>query len=299
MIQIHEKLRPFAHRPGTPCLVPGSAWVVEPFPALLRVLGMGDFPIGLTGPVREFTVQMDLEKECVWVWGKAVEGYFRYALQANGDGLSLFLDRAPGPIRIGDAVVAPKSSQMLARGGLWLEKKPLFERISLGRTAAQNVERFRCELDLAEIAPILFVLGQKVPAAPCALAEENLTALFLGAFSGLFVPQLEDPLHQGIPLQLAECKDPLSLLPAIYAKIRSWLLDGDRVLPVLPRTWEAGRAVGFRTPHGLLDLEWRKHSIYRMVLHSETAPEFVFQPHARTFRRRLENGATHFDRFQK
>ena len=155
----------------------------------------------------------------------------------------------------------------------------------------------RERLDTRQLAPILFALGQKVAAPACVLGEESLTNLFIGAFSGLFAPELQDPLHQGIALDLSNCSEPFQLLPSAYAKIRSWLLDGDQVLPALPLEWEAGRVFGLKVGPGRLDIEWRKHRVYRMAFHGGEPPEFVFGKKVSGFRRRVEGAVTQWDRF--
>lgn len=289
------KLQPFSHRPGTPCVVPGSDWVVEPFPALLRVRGGREFALGITGPVREFTVQLDLEKTQVSVWGHAQEGYFRYQIAAGEAGLELRVMRGFA-LRVGDVVVSPKSSLLLARGSKLAAPRQALERLSLGNFRAQDIDRMRERLDMRELAPMLFALGQKVPVAPLVLAEANLTHLFLARFTGLFVPAREDALHQGIAVNVHGV-EPLALLSGAYATIRSWLLDGENILPALPREWEAGKVFGLQTHGGALDIEWRKGRVWRMAFRGAEPPEFVFGKKVSGFRRRSEGPVTHWDRF--
>ncbi len=66
MIKIARKLRPFSHRSGAKCLIPGTETIVEAYPNLLRV---GSIETALN-IVSGFTLQQDLERNCVWVFGK-------------------------------------------------------------------------------------------------------------------------------------------------------------------------------------------------------------------------------------
>jgi len=73
-IKIAERLRPFSHTPGASCLIPGTCFAVTAFPTLLRI-DQHEIKLKLTGPVSNFTLQQDLEKNCVFVFGKAKEGH--------------------------------------------------------------------------------------------------------------------------------------------------------------------------------------------------------------------------------
>ncbi|HEY4255523.1 MAG TPA: hypothetical protein VGM34_04175 [Chlamydiales bacterium] len=291
MIEIRDKFRPFSHLPGTHCVIPGSDYVVQVFPTLIKVQGGGEFLTHLTGPVEEFTVQLDLERDCVFVWGRAKEGYFRLRLEALEEGLVLTVLR-------GSALqLKTKEKLVLATGGSLLSRKPA-ERLSLGGFKAQDWELIRRRANLAEISPTLFLLGQKIPRVS-AVSIPDLKSCFLSSFSSLFFPHLIDPFHQGIAT--AEASDPLEILPACYQKIRSFLIDEMRILPALPHDWHAGRALRLETAVGSIDLEWTKGMIRRMAFRptTEKPVEFTFPKQVRSFRTTVKDGVTLFDRFQK
>jgi hypothetical protein len=293
---MREKLHPFSHLPGTQCVIPGSDYTVQVFPTLLKVQGKEEFPIGLTGPVEGFTVQLDLEKNCVFIWGTAREGYFRFRLEALEEGLTLTLLRGPS-FQFGSKDLKPKDKILLATGGSRTQTTTI-EKLSLGCSKAQDWELIRRRTDLTEISPLLFLLGQKVPAkSPASISD--LKQCFLSSFSSLFFPHLTDPLHQGITP--SQATDPLALLPACYQLIRSFLINETHILPALPHDWHAGRALNLQTPFGTIDLEWTKGMIRRMVFRPTTdnPVEFTFPKQVRSFRTTVCNGYTLFDRFQK
>lgn len=270
-IEIRERITPFSHQSGVECLVPLSDWVVQAYPAMLKV-GSKEFPVALTGPVKEFTVQMDVERECVWIWGKAKEGHFRLKLLASGLGLSLFVDRAPTiGISVGGQLLQKKETVLLATGGRIAEKLPI-ERLSLGNWKAQDWDLVRRRSDLAEIAPLLFLLGQKLPQvnAPLLSHPEHF---FLAALSGICAPKLQDAIDQGLPPFVGE---PIGLIQSAYYTLRSYLIDGLSILPKLPLDWDAGRILGLKTEFGTLDIEWTKGHMRRMIFSPSQSASLTF-----------------------
>lgn len=286
-----ERWRPFSHRPGTRCWIPYSEWVVEIFPAMLQV-GDHSFPLHLTGPVKEFTVQLDLEKDCVWVWGIAKEGHYRFSLRAEGGSLVLLVDRAPKEgLQIGGALLKSKESLPLTKGPSF-RLEPSLERLSLGSWKAQEVER----MDLCLIAPILFLIGQKVAAEALPL-DVPLEHFVLTSLSGLFVPHDGDPLHQGVAPPTKQTT-PFALLKGAYLLIRSFLLaessDELQILPRLPADWETGKVFHLQAEKGEIDFEWSQGSPHRLYFRPTQSGEvcFSFPSNIRTFRcgsKRLEN----------
>jgi hypothetical protein len=323
-IEIGEKIKPFSHVSGTRALVPCSSFVVQLFPALLRVEGDRDYPIQITGPVKEFTVQLDLEKQCVWVWGIAKEGYFKFRLEAMEEGLTLYLDRAPtAGLQIGDKRFQAKQKALLTAAPSYL-KVDRVERISLGNMKAQEWDQVWRRMDLKEIVPALFLLGQMTPHKSEAIGgtESLLKAHFdlfvQTAFSDLLIPRLQDTQFQGIAPSHQGSGDPHSLLTKAYRHLRTLLLEEAnptlKILPHLPVEWDCGRATALHVEGlGDLDLEWSKKTIRRMVIRAAKTShaKLLFAKPVAIFRldgKLIDNGSTlafeagstyHFDRFQK
>ena len=320
-IEIREKIAPFSHLPGTQCIVPLSDWIVTVFPALLRISESIAIPIHITGPVSQFLVQMDLERDCVWISGVAREGYYRLKLSAFEEGLALIVDRSPKEgILINSQRLKAKDKILIASGGKTVPQRPV-ERISLGNWKAQDWDLVRRRTDPREFVPALYLLGQKTPAGTAKggtaalLAKSELRSFFLTALSGLLVPHLTDVLHQGIAPEEQGSGDPLALLSMTYQKIRSFLIEEEsqiHILPRLPNEWVAGRATGLQVRFGRIDLEWTKGSIRRLIIHSheEASVAFAFSKSVGSFRcdgKRIANGEflflkpgiTLLDRFQK
>jgi hypothetical protein len=244
-IEIREKLAPFSHMPGVRCLVPLSDYTVQVYPAALLVQGQ-KIPLPFHFP--DFTVQMDLERDCLWLWDKK----HRLKLHATETGLYL-----------GD--------ERIATDGKTFPKQPC-ERLSLGNWKAQDWDLVRRRHNLLEIAPALFLLGQKTPVQGTKITHPE--HFFLAASQNLCVPTQEEAALLGLPPLNME---PLALFHASYQTFRSYLLDGASILPHLPPEWHAGRALGLQTPFGTLDLEWSKKTIRRMIVHATESQEVAFK----------------------
>lgn len=283
-IDISERLRPFSHQPGTSVLVPGSDWVVQVFPTLLKVQGM-EVPLCQKGPVRGFTVQSDLEKGCVWIWGTSPEGYFRFQLIPSPEGLILR---------------RKNQEQLLVAGGEQFTKKDP-ERIFLGCHKAQDLDLARRRIHSTELAPMLFLLGQKVPGNAAEVAfdgihfEESFSSFYLSSFAGLFCSHAIDPLHQGMDRKLSSG----NLLSGAYQAIRKLLLDGSVILPNLPSNWISGRATNFQTPFGRIDFEWRRGMVRRLFLEADQPAPFQFGPSVRNYRTQSIGKMVLYDNFLK
>ncbi len=223
MITIANRLRPFSHTPGTQCLIPGTTKVLTAYPTRIEIDGEAQ-ELEVTGPVEKFLVQQDLEKGCVTVEGHAASGFFRHVIQGE-------------PI-------------------------PHLERLSLGCHKKQDWDLVTRRCDLIEIAPFWFQLAQWTPGSADKALEMDLKQAFQAGFTGILVPQANDPLHQGLP------RPPSDLLHAGAQAIRDAILQADATSLTIPRpTWTVGRLVGAQAPFGTIDLEWTKGAPRQMVIH--------------------------------
>ncbi len=241
-IKIAERLKPYSHNPGTSCIVPNTSYQVQVFPTRLRIYDLShsnpklltELIFELQGPLEDFTVQNDLERGEVRVWGKTTSGFIRYTLNSCMDQTGLLLNfekTASEGIKIYQEgnlrIVQPKDSFSLFDSGLIasteLFRPPLIERLSLGNHKAQDWELVHRRLDLSEILPIWHRLGQLIPAsasiyqnetegtlALLQMCREGLSAgcpeklvrlwinLYRASMHGIMVPRLLDDQFQGI-----------------------------------------------------------------------------------------------------
>jgi hypothetical protein len=252
-IQIAARLKPFCHLPGTTCVIPLTHVQLQVFPTLLRFLDLAtgkawEEKLDWKGPVEGFTVELDLERGCVEVFGKTQSGFRRF------------------PIK-----------QDLAM------KKPEIEQLSLGSHAKLDWELVLRRMDMEEMVPVLFQLGQLVPDSNATtpilnflkFSDKNeiaaqLASFFKTGFHGMLAPRLTDEDFQGIVEEGKTGGSPLALLREGYKAVRSLLFtedDGFSFLPNIPPQFHAGRLLNLRSSHGdLISIEWSKKQLKKVVI---------------------------------
>lgn len=324
MITIAERFRPFSTLAGTPCLLPGSKNVLQIYPAHVKIFNVSrsesqlqfEFPIAITGPVKDFTVMQDLEKGCIKVWGESKEGFFRYRIHANNtsEKAIFVLEKFTKP----DMFKAlPADYQQVDT----VHTLPNIERLSFGVTKKPDWTLVNRRCELSEILPFWFRLGQWTPqvddhtegtASLFSSIEKALTLkesadlavnfknLYLAGFEGLFGCQLIDRHHQGFELpavSIGSCCSPLLLVSKGAKFIKNMLISQPdsqhvEILPCLIPELHAGRLCNASLGElGWLDLEWSKKQARRMIFFSakEQSLCFHFQKRLKSYRLRKEN----------
>lgn len=314
-IRIAARIHPFSHLPGTVCLLPKTHLKLQIFPTRVHFFLFEEASFLFTlswdiqGPLKDFTVEMDLQQEQINVFGMTATGYIRYRLRRQSDGIGVIIDKLPQEC-VNCHLSHHNQTYRLSRGETlliprtFIEQPPLFqpERLSLGMHKMQDWEHIKRRQDLKEILPIWMRLGQITPHLPPSsstkgnlsllekcresirdnLKQEILpafTRLFLTAFDGICVPRLFDVDYQGIlPVEKAESTDPspIPILTEGAALIRSLFLKETQdllsLLPCLPADFHAGRVLEAHTLLGdRVDFEWTKKLLRRVILrpHSE------------------------------
>lgn len=293
-ITIAQKVAPFSHRPGASCLIPGTHLVLRAFPTRLQ-WGEVDLHLGLTGPVEDFTVLQDLERDCVFVYGRAQEGFYRLRVQAE----ELVAERLfEGGLKVsGSWEGVLQKKQALQFPGTERQIPSSFERLSLGSHKAQDWDLVVRRFDLREILPVLYLLGQKTPPGSvpqplsgtarllelpsnCREVLAALERLCRAAFSEILVPRLQDTQYQGLCLDEVVEEEPFFLLREAFLRVRAlFFQSSERFVSLLPcNPFEAGRLLGVRAPGiGTFDLEWRKKILRRALFYAEMNGSLTLQ----------------------
>jgi hypothetical protein len=294
------------HLAGTTCILPGSSLCFQIFPALIRVHDLsyteprfvGEWPLPVQGPVKDFTAQLDLEKAAICVWGQTQKGFMRYRLHASQDAFSGVVEKSPEELGL------PTRSDTVYLS-------PVTDRLSLGSHKAQDWELVLRRRDLKEIFPMWLRLGQLVSEIPgtTVLLEECRQAidegkkefiashfqnLFSVGFKSLLTPRSIDDEFQGIiDNPIVTSGSSLVLLTEGAKLIRSLFFQINRnqlkILPVLLPELHCGRFLNLCFGDiGTIDLEWSKKSIRRMVLYAKkkAALNIEFQKGLKLFRLR-------------
>lgn len=325
-ITIAECLRPYSHQPGTMCILPGTSYCLHIFPGLISIYSLEkaipvliqSIYLSLDSPLKQFTVQLDLEKGCMTVWGEASTGFIRYRLNGSscGNGIQLNIEKAPlSGLKLSfngkDYTFAAKESVVLLHAEKFESYQSLAqERLSLGNSKAQDWDLVKRRLDLTEILPIWFRLGQML--APIGIHSElekgnNFSLLyqcqqrilenkpeyiaeaflnlFQAGFYGLLTPRLVDDQYQGFTPVEALSHSQASISPLILLQQGSELIrqlfvqeEGNqiKILPFLPPEFHHGRLLNVQVCGGILSMEWTKKRIRRCVFIAGRSGEVGF-----------------------
>lgn len=277
-ILIDERLRPFSHLPGTKMPLPFSEKGVQVFPAAIRMLPENKLiPLKISGPVKNFTCMLDLERGVIKVFGEAVSGYFRYYIFAEDEKVCFFQDR-------GNPVLTEDQSLVFADK---LSPSKKFEKFSLGSNKTLDWELVKRRNQLEEILPVWFRVGQMFKCSfehgSESLLQEMLIStglpskaaflnFFQTGFSGVFQPEQVDNSYLGMTMPPLESnQNTLSGLVEGYNKIRSLMIlekESDcAILPEILLFFPHGKIAGIHTSFGEIDVEWTKNHIRQMVIH--------------------------------
>ena len=184
---------------------------------------------------------------------------------------------------------------------------PSIEELSLGSHKAQDFDLIKRRLDLKEILPLWFALGEWVKCdTQSTYSKKSLLGcledgepqafkdLFRAGFIGMFSPVYLDHYHQGFPLPPLEKNEScLLLLKKGNEFIRRLFIeekeDGLSLLPHLPSEFHAGRMLNIQCKEmGVIHIEWSKKLLRRVVLSSKRKKSLTLylQKGIKTFRLR-------------
>lgn len=300
-ISIVDRLRAFSHNPGHEVMIPGTDLKVRVFPTRLECLDLygvkkGFFSWDVKGPVFPFTVEQDLEKSCVRIYGESVKGYFRFLLKQEEDKIIVCIEKAPVEN------IDCKQDKIILVENVLVKKDHATERLFLGNTKQKDVDFMRRRRDLSEILPFWFFLGQMTPEVKEEPGEmmrlldqissriENkdksvdffLLSAYLAGLSSGFVPRAQDEEFQGIVrVEKKEGLSAMSFLSMGSFLIRSLFFQEKmgvyHFLPCLPSKFPAGKMVGIKTSDGnIIDIEWTKHQMRRICIFPQKDGEIRF-----------------------
>jgi len=279
-IRVQDRLKPFSHKPGHETLIPGTYCSVACFPAFLECTDLTDMRkksvvLPVKGPVSGFTVESDLEKRLVLIYGMSEEGYFRFVLKAEEDEVLFLVEKDPS---------ASIEKKIVLIKGIQTTEKASTETLFLGSTKAKDLDKIRERRDLFEILPLWYQIGQITPEVKeekgkmlsfletCQTkiekkdkeAKSSVLSLYLAGLSAGFVPRSTDTEFQGIiETSKSEPLSVIGILPSGASMIRSvFFLEKEGKYffhPYLPPSFIVGKMIGVKTTDGdRFDFEWTK-----------------------------------------
>jgi hypothetical protein len=290
-ISIVDRLKAFSHSPGHKVMIPGTQFIVQVFPTFLECVDLVSlkkvpFSWDLKGPIQPFTVEQDLEKSCVRIYGESVQGYFRFIVKAEGNKIILDVERAP------EKETNLKKGEIVLVEDVTVQNPLFLERLFLGSSKQKDVDAMRMRRNLSELLPVWFFIGQMTP--PLEEEKGEMTNLldlidekiadkdksvdllllktYLAGFSSGFVPRAHDDEFQGIiPEEKSRSLTALPLLSKGALLLRSLFFQEKEgvyhFLPCLPSKFPSGKMVGVKTEDGsTIDIEWTKYQIRRICI---------------------------------
>ncbi len=273
MIKIADRFRPFSHAPGAMCMIPQSSWAACAYPTEITVFCDEQnyiLNLRLTGPVEGFTLQQDLERNVVSVFGRAKEGYFNFEISHRESIIVITLKRGDSiPYEFNGKSGVLKRNDFLE---IQVEKAfPLIhiERLSLGMNKKLDWDLVSKRGDLREILPSLFFLGQKVSSRTVPLPHQELLTFIKNHFHHILLPKRIVEKRLGLVSE--------DILPEIsfsaiifqtYSLIRALFIDETEnevsILPNLPKEFVFGRILGLKTSKAIIDIEWSKRKLHKV-----------------------------------
>jgi len=286
----------------------------------------------IQGLLSHFTLVQDLERQWIRLFGRGPQQeYFSLRLVAMEHKIVLFLERAPKegmdfffrgqkiPLKRKERLTIPNHSPLFPVCSL--------EKMHFGCHKAQDWTLITKRLSLQEILPFWFALGKNMPTYPnikigtarlltkCkSMIKQkqrekigsHLIDLFRVGFEEMFLPRLRDTDYQSmlflenetIPHNIS----PLILLGEGAHLIRQLFIQQQHqtisILPCLPVELHEGRFVKIELNNLVLDFEWSKKLIRRLILYPkiDQTRSIQFQPCIKSFRMRKgikERGKTH------
>lgn len=305
IIEITKKISPFTHTPGTFFLLPFTEWEVQVFPVKLRFRNLKDHSsfdvdVDLRGPHRDFTVEQNIEKGQITVFSHTKEGFVRYHIASQKEGVSLFCEKvfARGlafSIENKEVTLLAKTSYLIEFSSFVRKETSFLEKLFLGVHKQQIFPALSQRKSLAEILPIWFALSQTLPTQKKETAIYGGTAFFLqqckekiekkektqmtssllafyeGAFEGVFSPRGEEVNFLGIVPKSYGTFPPLLLLEKSYLLLRSLFFQEENslfsFLPCLPPELPSGRMTHVKTKEeDLLHWEWSKKMMRKLII---------------------------------
>jgi len=321
-IRLHHTLRPFSHVPGSFAILPRTHLRFQIFPALIKVWEMTSYPkliaemaLKINGPVKDFTVQLDLEKGLIKVWGFSPSSHWRYSLKMHLKGFELKFDKQPMEVILSSIsqcrLIKEKDCLVFETPTPFLLAELSSEKLSLGISKAQCWDQIHARKNLAEIFPFWLRLGQLLPRVSIETLGEGTTSflaklknkeksfdftffdnLYEAGFASLLSPRLEDEQFQGfnLPPLINDKQSPLVLLQEGANLIRSLFFEESgqtvKILPLLPSQFYCGKYVNINSGKGIFHLEWTKKNLRRMIFESSSAQtlHLKFSSNLKSFR---------------
>ncbi|MFY7843239.1 MAG: hypothetical protein ACOVOR_04410 [Rhabdochlamydiaceae bacterium] len=300
-----ERLLPFSHKAGNSVLLPQSKRKIEIFPTLIKIDDLYVY-LNIKGPVKDFTISLDLKKGMIIVSAFIKEGYMRYSLQKKNDTINIHLQKYPHNIPLlftynqtTHKIEVGSSLEILDTPSLSAAEKAYssLEQLCLGNHKQQNWEEIRKRESLEEIIPLWLkaaswfseikewplvgnlVLLQAFKEACLSnnrlLITQSIKNLFRATFKGILFPELSDNEYLGLSPVYEEKSCPFPLLLESAHLLRSLFFQerekSYHFLPKLLPDLVCGRYLNIvNKQNDLLNFSWSKGRLRELSIQYQT-----------------------------
>ncbi len=272
-IEICGQIKPFSHaQHGVAVILPGTTTTFIIHPSLIEVLGGKNIKLDIVGPLLDFTIALDVMQAEIHVYGTSKKGYLHYKIIPSETGFEIVSLR-------------DRFNQLSFNKNLKHDKTCFpFEKLHLGVNKKQDIDLMQKRMDMKEVLPFLFLMGQRYKLdeawrLPEIKSYKELQELYLLFFKGFFIPSLNDNLGIENPYFqkditacfLASFKEAIS---ALFIKETK---DSLFILPRLLPEFCSGRMTHIKLFDAklALDMEWSKKKIAKVILKALSPLKFT------------------------
>ena len=305
----------FSSNPGVKITLPGSGFVLQPFPTALRVYVCRSEGVDLVrelffpklGVPQDWCVALDAMRRTVCIEGRGAGGFFRLRIDQTEDGLALRSMKGSLEAQNHDQTFSLEKGELLVLAqSVYAPVRFPMPRLLLGCNKASNWDRISASPEMSEVLPLWYQFGsasmlrdepssslfgsviQSIRTKETTAIFPAFKALFRAGIGGMFVPKREDDCFLGYkaPIWPEEIKLP-SIHDHVATAIRSLFLteEGSVVdlLPCLPRKCISGRLLHEKLFSGhTINIEWRKSMLRRVLLRADHDGLITFRASVRS-----------------
>ncbi|MFA6119113.1 MAG: hypothetical protein WCT85_04020 [Parachlamydiales bacterium] len=303
-IKIKQKPVLISHKIGSSFLIKNTSFFVTIYPGLLWFKDLNSKKqfrlfLNFQGPQKRFTVLHDLKNGQLKIFFETNLGFFSYKIKNDSNKkLILFFENLPNNVTEIKSDSDANFKKISAKESISLPIEQINdlqveEQLSFGVLKKQDIELIKKREDLLEILPFIFMLSQYYLDTSAyasknvfienlktlmqnnekILLEEALHNVYKALFFDAFVPRANDEEYQNIGIFKEEPGvSPVMVFSELYRIIKSLLInedaDGLYLLPCLLVSLHHGKAVNLKVSFGLVDLEWSKKILKKVVIRS-------------------------------
>jgi hypothetical protein len=347
-IKIRNDLYPYSLSFNNDILLTNTNYILKVFPALLIFKELSshlEFKIELDikGPVKNFQVVQDLKRGYVKVSFLSLDDFISFKILTL-EQASIVFDKIKSNklnIKINNKSFIASSKEIIDLPIKTVSNLLPNEKISFGNHKKQQIDQINQRNDLLEFIPIIFALSQffeikknydisffkelekKIDKNQKDNLEEDFLNIKKSYFYDFLAPRNFDFDYQNIFFEDLQNVDPIFILIEYARLIRKTLIFEDKnnlnILPCLLKDFFCGRMINIHLSFGILEIEWSKKLIKKMILKPSIDKNitFNFQKKIKSYRLRCflkekgevfennqkilleKNKIYYFDRFQK